>query len=206
MFITISRQYAAGGSEVARLVAEALGWTVVDDDFVTRLSERSGFTQDDVAGLEERVPTFFERMAQSTALSFPEYLSSSPELLEQPDAVKLAKISRELVAELGRNDRMVFVGRASAAVLARATDVLHVRLVASEGYRIRHAIEHLGVPEADAAKVLDTTDRNRERYHRELYGRDWNDPVLYHLVLNTELLGTDGAAGLIVARARALDW
>ncbi len=42
MFITISRQYAAGGSEVARLVAEALAWTVVDDAFIERLSERSG--------------------------------------------------------------------------------------------------------------------------------------------------------------------
>lgn len=206
MFITISRQYAAGGSEVASLVAKTLAWTVVDDDFVERLSERSGLTRDDVAGLEERVPTLFERMAQSSALTFPEYMTSTPDLMEEPGAIKLAKISRQLVAELGRNDRMVFVGRASAAVLARVRDVLHVRLVASEAYRIRNAIEHLGVAEADAQKVLDTTDRNRERYHRELYARDWNDPVLYHMVLNTELLGADGAAKLIVARARELGW
>ena len=206
MFITISRQYAAGGSEVASLVAATLDWTVVDDDFVEQLSVRSGLTPDDVAALEERVPTFFERMAQSTALSFPEYMSQTPELLEEPSALKLAKISRQLVAELGRNDRMVFVGRASAAVLAQVTDVLHVRLVASEAHRIRNAVDRLGVPEADASKVLDTTDRNRERYHRKLYGRDWNDPVLYHLVLNTELLGVDGAARLIVARARDLGW
>lgn len=206
MFITISRQYAAGGSELAGLVATALDWTVVDDEFVAQLSERSGLTPDDVSSLEERVPTFFERMAQSTALSFPEYMSQTPELLEEPSAIKLAKISRQLVAELGRNDRMIFVGRASAAVLARETDVLHVRLVASEAFRIRHAIERLGVAEADAAKVLETTDRNRERYHRELYGRDWNDPVLYHFVLNTELLGVDGAAKLVVARARDLGW
>lgn len=206
MFITISRQYAAGGSKVASLVAAALDWTVVDDDFVEQLSARSGLTPDDVAGLEERVPTFFERMAQSSALSFPEYMSQTPELLEEPTALKLAKISRQLVSELGRNDRMVFVGRASAAVLVRVTDVLHVRLVASEAHRIRNAVDRLGVPEAEASKVLDTTDRNRERYHRELYNRDWNDPVLYHLVLNTELLGVDGAAKLIVARARDLGW
>jgi cytidylate kinase len=206
MFITISRQYAAGGSEVARLVADALAWTVVDDDFVERLSERSGLTPDDVAGLEERVPTFLERMAQSSALTFPEYMSTTPDMMEEPGALKLAKISRQLVAELGRNDRMVFVGRASAAVLARVTDVLHVRLVASVDSRVRHAIDRLGVAESDARKVLDTTDRNRERYHRELYGRDWSDPVLYHVVLNTGLLGTDGAAKLIVARARDLGW
>ena len=111
-----------------------------------------------------------------------------------------------MVAELGRRDRMVLVGRASAAVLARETDALHVRLVASESYRIRNAIERLGVAAADAQRMLDTTDRNRERYHREFYGRDWSDPVLYHMVLNTELLGVDGAAKSIAAHARELGW
>jgi len=206
MFITISRQYGSGGSEVARLVAEALGWTVVDDAFVDQLSERSGLDPDDVVGLEERVPTFLERLAQSSALSFPEYLSSTPEVMEEPGELRLAKLSRQLVEELGRRDRLVFVGRASAAVLARATGSLHVRLVASETYRVRYAIERLGVAEAEAPSLLATTDRNRERYHQEFYGRDWSDPVLYHMVLNTELLGTRGAAKLIESQARELGW
>ena len=94
----------------------------------------------------------------------------------------------------------------ASAVLAHEADALHVRLVASEAHRIRNAIERLGVAEADAHRVLETTDRNRERYHREFYGRDWSDPVLYHMVLNTELLGADGAAKLIAARARELGW
>ena len=81
-----------------------------------------------------------------------------------------------------------------------------MRLAVSEAYRIRQAIERLGVAAADAQRVLETTDRNRERCHREFYGRDWSDPVLYHMVLNTELLGVDGAARLIEARARDLGW
>jgi len=206
MFITLSRQYAAGGSEVAAGVADALGWTVVDDAFVDRLSERSGLTPADVASLEERVPTFLERLAQSSALSFPEYLSATPEVLEEPGELKLAKLSRELVAELGRRDRMVFVGRACAAVLGRETDALHVRLVASQAHRARYAVESLGVAEGEVEALLETTDRNRERYHREFYQRDWSDPVLYHMILNTEWLGLEGAAQVIVARARELGW
>ena len=45
---------------------------------------------------------------------------------------------------------MVLVGRASAAVRAQASYVLHVRVVASETYRGRNAIEFLGVAEAEA--------------------------------------------------------
>jgi hypothetical protein len=30
--------------------------------------------------------------------------------------------------------------------------------------------------------------------------------VNYHMILNTQLLGNDGAADLVVARAKALGW
>jgi cytidylate kinase len=206
MFVTISRQYAAGGSEVARLVASELGWDVVDNEFLDELAARTGFSTEEVADLDERVPSFLERFAHSSALSLPEYLATTPAALEEPGAEKLARISRELVAELGRRDRMVMVGRAAAAVLARESGAIHVRVVASRAHRVRSAIERLGLDPRDAEAILDDTDRNRDRYHREYYERDWNDPENYHMVLNTELLGTDGAAALVVAHARRLGW
>ncbi len=206
MFVTISRQYAAGGSQVADLVARELGWTVVDNAFVEEIAARSGYAPEDVASLEERVPTFMERFAQSSALSFPDFLMSTPEAVVEPEQLKLARISRDLVEELGRQDRMVFVGRAAAAVLARESAAIHVRLVAPREFRERRAVEHLGVAEKDAARVVEEIDTNRLRYHREYYGRDWRNPVNYHMTLNTELLGFDGAADLVVARARKLGW
>jgi len=206
MFVTISRQYAAGGSEVARAVAESLDWTVVDNAFIDQIAERSGYAPDYVESLEERMPTFMERFAQSSALSFPEYLISTPNMIDEPDAIRLARITRDLVAELGRQDRIVLVGRAAAAVLASERDAVHVKLVAPVAYRVRQAVDRLGLSEDEAPRVLEDTDLNRERYHQELYGRDWNDAVNYHIVLNTEALGTDGAAELIVARAHSLGW
>ncbi|MCR9096893.1 MAG: cytidylate kinase-like family protein [bacterium] len=206
MLITISRQYLAGAPAVALRVAEGLGWTVVDDDFVGAIAEKSGLSRDDVESLEESVPTFLERFAQSSALSFPEFLVSTPSAIEEPDAVKLAHITKEWIEELGHRDRIVLVGRAAAAILARERDVLHVRLVASRDHRIGLAMHEHGMGEAEAAAFLDERDRARARYHKENYGRDWNDPVHYHMVLNTELLGTDGAADLVIARARSVGW
>jgi len=46
MLITISRQYGAGGSEVARMVAPRLGWTVVDNEIVDRVAHLAGRTPD----------------------------------------------------------------------------------------------------------------------------------------------------------------
>jgi cytidylate kinase len=206
MVITISRQYMAGGSDVAARVAETLDWTVVDDALIDAVAERSGFSPEDVKTLEERVPSFMERFAQSSALSSPENLLATPSAIEEPATIQLAHVTRAVIEELGGRDRLVFVGRAAAAVLASERNAIHVRLVASLECRVQEAIRQLGVSEDEARATVEERDRGRERYHKELFGRDWNDSVNYHLVLNTEILGRAGTAELIVARARALGW
>ncbi|MFK7897486.1 MAG: AAA family ATPase [Myxococcota bacterium] len=206
MIITLSRQYMAGGSEVAARVAKELGWEVIDDGFVEAVAARSGYTIEDVRNLEERVPTFLERFAQSSALSFPEFLLSAPSAIDEPEAMKLAHVTRDFLEDLKRRTRVVLVGRAAAAVLSREKNVLHARLVAPVAQRTLEAMRALDLDEAAAAADVEEHDTNRERYHREFYDRDWDDPVNYHMVLNTELLTREGAADLIVHHARALGW
>jgi cytidylate kinase len=79
-------------------------------------------------------------------------------------------------------------------------------VVAPREVRIQTAIDRLGVAPGDAESILDDTDRNRDRYHREYYDRDWNDPENYHMVFNTELVGVDRVAELVIAYARSLGW
>ena len=79
MLITISRQYGAGGSEVAAAVARTLGWRVVDNELVERVAARAGLAPEDVAVREERVSTFIERLAQTV-------VAATPELVVPPEA------------------------------------------------------------------------------------------------------------------------
>ena len=204
MLITISRQYGAGGSELAARVAATLGWRVVDNELVERVAARAGLTPQDVAQREERVSTFIERLARTV-------VAATPELLVPPEAggtaeVDLVRLTERVVEEVAAEGRVVLVGRAAPAVLARERDAIHVKVVAPRDWRIRAVIERLGVPMEEAARLTEETDRNRARYHRQHYQRDWADPANYHLVLNTAALGLEGAAEVIVARARALGW
>src|SRR5213080_260970 len=70
--ITITRQYASGGSEVARLVAAALRWEVIDNEFVDEVARRAGLPPDAVAQREERAPGLLERLARALAAGSPE--------------------------------------------------------------------------------------------------------------------------------------
>src|SRR2546426_12843636 len=62
--ITVTRQYGSGGSDIARLVAERLGWELVDNQFVEAVARRAGVPPDEVAQREERAPGLLERLAR----------------------------------------------------------------------------------------------------------------------------------------------
>jgi cytidylate kinase len=206
MLITISRQFGAGGSEVARRVAAAIGWRLVDNELVEQVAARAGLPPERVAEREERVSTFVERLARTLAAASPEVFpppDSAGEVADVPEA-DLVRITETVVAEIAAEGRVVVVGRAATAVLSRTRQALHVRLVAPRDFRLAVAAERLGCPPAKAAAVLDETDRMRARYNREYYRRDWADPLNYHLVINTGLVGFDGAAEVIVGRARGM--
>ena len=208
MVITISRQYGAGGSEVARLVAEALGWRVVDNELVEAVAARAGLPVVEVAERDERCATFVERLARALAVASPEVFpppDSAGAAVEVAEA-DLVKITETVVAEVAAQGRVVLVGRAAPAVLSREKDALHVKLVAPRAFRIQVAAARLGCSAEKAAHVLDDTDKMRGRYSREYYHRDWNDPLNYHIVINTGVVGFEGAADVVVGRAKAMGW
>lgn len=207
MLITISRQYGAGGSTIAALVAKRLGWTVVDNELIDRVAARAGLSPKEVAAQEERAPGIIERIVLALAASSQEILTpASAQALKPLDEPKLVEVTEKVVEEYAAEGRVVLVGRAATAVLAGEHDAIHVRLVAAKAHRIEVVAARLGVDRATAEGEIDRTDTNRARYHREYYGRDWSDPTHFHLILNTGVLGNEGAAGLIVSRAHQLGW
>lgn len=207
MLITISRQFGAGGSSVAGLVARRLGWTLVDNDIIDRVAALAGLTPQEVAEQEESAPGLLERIVTALAASSQEILTpASAESIKPLEEPSLVQITERVVEELAAAGRVVLVGRAATAVLAGTHDAIHVRLVAPKARRIEVVAAREGIDAAAAEAAIDKTDANRARYHREYYRREWSDPALYHMTLNTGLLGYEPAAELIVARARQLGW
>lgn len=191
---------------IASTVATALDWRLVDNELVAEVAARAGVSPQEVAEREERPSTFIERLARVTALELPELFLPTAGPLQEHGESSFVRITRSLVEELAAEGRCIVVGRASAAVLARASDTLHVRIVAPKPFRIRRAMDLLGTDREAAERKLEATDSNRIRYHREYYHRDSNDAVNYDMVLNTERLGVDGSSRVILARAEALGW
>jgi cytidylate kinase len=206
--ITVTRQYASGGSDVARLVAKALEWTLIDNEFVDQVARLAGLPPEEVAQREERSPGLLERLARTLAVASPEMFistSGSPPAVDADEAT-IVKMTERVIAEAAAEGRVVLVGRGAQALLAQRSNALHAYVIASKPWRKKLAVEKLGVDPTTVDKVVDETDKQRDQYVKTHYGRDRQDLASYDLVLNAERLGFEGAAALVVAEARRRAW
>lgn len=197
--VTISRQYGAGGSAIARLLAQKLQWPLIDNEFIDRVAERAGLSPEEVAQHEERVPGLVERLAQALALASPEVLVATG---EQPDArfrteEDMVRATEVVIKEAVRGGDLILVGRGAQAVLAERADALHVFIVAPRDRRVEAVRQRLDVDASEAEERVDRVDRGRRSYVKTYYHRQWDDPANYDLVVNTGTFAYERAAELI---------
>src|SRR5437879_12510228 len=205
--ITVTRQYGSGGSDIARLVAERLRWERVGKQCVEEVARRAGVPRGGVAREEERAPGLLERLARTLAVASPEmFIAQAAVPRVEQDEATLVKVTERVIAEAAMHGRVVLVGRGAQAVLGNRPDALHAYVVASNATRMKLAVERLGADPAHVERVVEETDRQRDRYVKTYYGRHRHEVTNYDLVVNAERLGFEGAAGLIVTEAKRRGW
>jgi len=199
MIITISREFGAGGAEVAEALARALGWTLVDNELIDEVAKRVGLAPEEIAEREERAPSFIERLTRTLASAMPEFVAPEGGTLPDLSEEHLARVTEKAVSDLAGHENIVLVGRAAAAVLAARPGALHVKVVAPPAQRIARVAARRNVDPKEAEKLVNESDGNRGRYHKQYYQRDWKDASNYHLVVNTGMLGVQRAVDILLS-------
>src|SRR2546423_9507056 len=121
--ITITRQYASGGAAVARQVAAALAWTVIDNEFVDEVARRAGLAPATVAEHEERAPGLLERLARTLAVASPEIVLTSVAVPRaEPDETTIVKLTQPIISQAAAHGRLELGGRGAQDLLAQRPD------------------------------------------------------------------------------------
>ena len=200
--VTVSRQYGSGGSDVAARIATALGWRLLDNAIIDRVAEKLGTTVEEVEAREERVPSLAQRLADAMALGSPEMLTPIADASLPPSDETLLDVTRRVIAEAIASGPVVLVGRGAQSMLAERSDTLHVYCYAPKAALVARAMRRLNLDAAAAQKAVEETNRQREQFVRKHWSRSWAAHENYHLCVNTDWLGIDGAADLVVGIAR----
>ena len=190
--ITINREFASRGNEIAQEVASRLKIPYVDKFLITEAAEKSGHGVSRVEASDETLASRFE-YSQAEAAHY--YTSGSSPL---PTTAQIAEVQFQLIRELAEAGPCVIVGRCANHVLRERDDVLDIFVHACRDYRVNRTMESFQLSENAAVRLLKRTDKARKAYYKNYTGMDWNDPNSYHLVLNSDKLPEELCVKLIV--------
>lgn len=200
--ITITRHFGSGGSEVARRVADKLGWRLLDSAFIDGIARGLRATPAEVQAIDERAPSLAERLADALALGGGEVVSASLATPMPPTEQRIADVTRQVIDRTVARGPVVVVGRGAQAYLAQRNDVVHVHCYAPHDALVERTMMREGITEEEADKLVKTKNQQREHYVKRMFGRAWLAPEHYHLMLNTAWLGHDRCVEIILSVAR----
>jgi len=176
-FITFSRKMGTNGSEIARRIADQLGYGFYDTEAIENTAREMGFLED-VKEIDEKVPSLFQRL-----------FSQKPE-------VHLDRL-HSIIYELASRGNAVFLGRGSHILLRTFKCALHIRAIASLEKRIENLVGR-GFHREVAIKAIHKSDHERGVFIKFAFGVDWDNPELYDLVLNMDNLTVEMAADTVL--------
>ncbi len=184
-YIAVSRETGAGGSQIIRDVAEALGFYIVDKRILDYLAERYKFPRDMFEKVDEKVCSWITE-------AFGIWLAQR--IVSQSNYVR---ILGRFVLTAAHNANAIFAGRGVQFILPREKG-LTVRIVAPLDQRIESIMERAQINRIKAERYIRNQDAGRREFVRHHFQQDITNPELYDLVINTKSCTCVDAVGIIV--------
>ena len=192
-FITLSRQYGCEAMALAEELAveldtierlDAGSWQTYNRRIIEAMADETFSTTQLMEALDLKSRTAIEEFIETVVGKI-----SDLKLLN-----KLVRTIRA-TAMLGR---CIIVGRGGALLTSDMPGGIHVRLAASEKFRLQGLVERFGWSMDKAREVLRQEDSARYSFFEKYLHSDPNDAHNYHLVLNTERLSRTEQIGQIL--------
>lgn len=191
--ITISRKAGSGAHVVAQELVSMLQvhdpkasppWTMFDRNLVAEVLQEQHLPERLAGSMpEDRVSEIADTLDELFGL--------------RPSSWTLVRKTADTILHLAEIGNVIVIGRGANIITDRFADALHVRLVGSVRRRIEHIEEYRHLDPQAATEYVRRMDQGRKRYVTKYYEKDIDDPLLYHLVINTDRVSYPEAARLI---------
>ncbi len=193
--VTISRVIGSAGDEIALKVAENLEYVLVDNALIVKVAERAGVSVEDAASFDEK----YKSKAAEWLKNFiePRVGKILTEEGKHLDPDMFVEYCKTVILGLAEEGNVVIVGRAGQFILKDRDNAFHVRINADKNFRIERLKARHNIDEKHALDMIKKSDNMRKHYIERCFKSDWNDPLVYHLMLESSKLGIDMTASII---------
>ncbi|HVA10363.1 MAG TPA: cytidylate kinase-like family protein [Acidimicrobiales bacterium] len=200
--ICISHETGAGGPELGRLVADKLGYRLIDEEIVTRAAEKQNVSAEELADAERRKSLLSRILREATVgmgSASGAGMIDAADLRSDPNSLR--SLIRQSVSETADEGDVVIVSHAASYALADRPNVLRVLVTASPATRAARVAAETDVDEKHGAKAVGASDAARADYLKRFYSVAEELPVHYDVVVNTDRIPVDQWSQVVVNAA-----
>jgi cytidylate kinase len=199
--LTVSREFGSGGGRIAKIVAEKLGWKLLDRELIEEIANAARVDPRIVTKFDERPESWMGRMNRRAMQGAALAAGVAPEEENCFDCDVMADLTRKVIERAHKKGDCVIVGRGAQCILQHPKDVFHVFVYApfhERVSRLRNRLEK-GV---NIEERIHAVDGARAQYLKQFYGKVWNDRHLYDLMISSSE-DEEATANVILAAMKA---
>lgn len=193
--ITIEREYGSGGADIAKRIAERLGWKLWDQLLTNEIAR---FMECDCGVVEKheekRDPLFYRLIKGFMRGSYEGSVNAPNVKIADTDCIR--EVAERVVKKAAEEGECVIVGRGSAYYLQGRRDAFHVFVYAPFEEKVRR-LRAGGKSDSEAMQLAESVDRDRAAFIKQYFGVEWPDRHKFHLMVNSTI-GEEAAVETIL--------
>ena len=194
--ITISRQYGAGGITLGKMIADELGYVFANSEIIARVAEMANVSTHWVETVENeaggKLSRFITRLVSKPLVD--RILKDERGYIDEEIYLDYLVL---IIAQIADEGNTVVLGRGSQYILNDHPDAFHILMIDEFENRVRFMKEHYDLPDTRAMRVVKGEDKRRKALFQKLGKTDYDDPFLYHLVLNMSKVSLEQAKNMV---------
>ena len=186
--ICFSRRIGVGALEIADILANQIGYHVIDREIMEYLANRKGADPRLAAFIDEHCASEMEDMF-SALYGVKTYAKS-----------EYSRLLFRAIFSFAALGPAIFVGRGAHLILPRER-VLAVRLICSDSFRTGRIADMLNVPEIEAFSRLKQLDHDQRQFFEKIFGVKEDAPEEYDILINRDFFKYPAQVAEIVKAA-----
>jgi hypothetical protein len=186
--ICFSRRIGVGALEIADIVANQIGYHVIDREIMEYLANRKD--------ADPRLAAFIERQS----LGEMEDIFSILYGVKTYAKSEYSRLLFRAIFSFAALGPAIFVGRGAHLILPRER-ILAVRLICSDHFRTSRIAKILNISEPEAFSRLKHLDDDQERFFQNIYGVNEGTSDEYDIVINRDFFKDPAGVAEIVKTA-----
>ena len=188
--ITISREFNAGGDEIAAKLATLLQIPLIGRDEIKARMKQKGIEGDTFDRYDERSTNSFLYSLAITSVSG--HIPGGLEDLMMGD--KFFDLQSKVLLECATEADGVFVGRCADFILGQKYSPIKIFIHAPFDDRVTRTENEYNLKRSHAETLVKKSDKKRASYYSFFTGKTWGESSNYDFTLNASIMDTDSCA------------